>query len=156
MFNKIIEYATIVGRQLGKGYSENIYHEALCTHLRRNSILYSKEQIIPVNYKIEDQEYVVGNLRADIVLPNESLIIECKAVEGNLRNIHIPQLITYLNILQYKNGILINFNQNPTKELVEFIRIERLEEKYKVNDDLFNIDGTKLNDAKDAKLNDTE
>lgn len=145
MFHKIIEYATIVGKQLGKGYSENIYHEALCAHLRRNSILYSKEQVIPVNYKIEEEEYVVGNLRADIVLPNESMIIECKAVEGNLRNIHIPQIITYLNILKYNNGILINFNQNPTKDLVEFIKIERQEENYKVNEELFNIDGTKLN-----------
>lgn len=149
MFNKIIEYATLVGKQLGKGYSETIYHEALCAHLRRNSILYSKEQVVPVNYKIEDEEYVVGNLRADIVLPNDSMVIECKAVEGNLRNIHIPQIITYLNILRYNNGILINFNQNPTKDLVEFIKVERHEDKYKVNDELFNIYGIKQKDEVD-------
>lgn len=144
MFNRVINYANIIGKELGKGFSESVYQEALCAHLRTSSILYSKEQIIPVNYKIEDQEYVVGNVRADIVIPDESLVIECKAIEGNLRNVHVPQIISYLRILKYNRGLLINFNQNPSKEIVEYIKIEREHDKYKVNEEeIFNMDGTK-------------
>jgi GxxExxY protein len=144
MFNRIISYANTIGKKLGKGFTENVYQEALCTHLRTSSILYSKEQIIPISYKIENEEYVIGNVRADIVIPDQSLIIECKAIEGNLRSVHVPQIISYLRILNYNKGLLINFNQNPSKEMVEYITVEREYDKFRINEDeIFNMDGTK-------------
>ncbi len=143
--NKIIEFSKIVGSKLGKGFSECVYHEALCVHLRKNSIIYSKEQILPITYSINNEDYVVGNIRSDIVLPTESIVIECKAIEGSLRSVHIPQIITYLNILNYKNGILINFNQNPLKEMVEHIIIEKSNDEYIVNgEEKYSNTGMKL------------
>jgi hypothetical protein len=32
-----------------------------------------------------------------------------------------------MNLLDYKNGILVNFNQNPSKEMVEIAKVKRLE-----------------------------
>ena len=146
MFNRIIEYSNQVAKKLGKGFSETVYHEALCAHLRSSSFTYNKEQIVPVTYRIEDQDYVVGNVRADIVLPDNDLIIECKAIEGNLRSLHIPQIIVYLNLLKYNNGILINFNQNPSKDLVEHITITRKDDCYIVNggEETFSKTGAKI------------
>jgi GxxExxY protein len=143
--NKIIEFSKLVGKQLGKGFSECVYHEALCVHLRKNSIDYSKEQIMPITYNINNEEYVVGNVRSDIVLPNESIVIECKAIEGNLRGVHVPQIITYLNILNYKNGIIVNFNQNPLKEMVEHITVEKNNDEYIVNgEEKYSKNGVKI------------
>jgi GxxExxY protein len=143
--NRIIEFSKIVGKQLGKGFSECVYHEALCVHLRKNSITYSKEQVLPITYKVNNEDYVVGNIRSDIVLPTESVVIECKAIEGSLRSVHVPQIITYLNILDYKNGILINFNQNPLKEMVEHFTIEKINDEYIVNgEEKYSKNGTKL------------
>ncbi len=147
MLHRIIEFSHQVGKQLGKGFSENVYHEALCAHFRCYSVIYSKEQIIPVNYKIEKEkeEYIVGHVRADIVLPKDDIVIECKATESSLKNSSVLQLIVYLNLLKYNNGILINFNQNPNKELVEHIIVEKKDQKYLINggQEKFNINGTK-------------
>jgi GxxExxY protein len=90
--NKIIEFSKLVGKQLGKGFSECVYHEALCVHLRKNSIDYSKEQIMPITYNINNEEYVVGNVRSDIVLPNESIVIECKAIDMYINHLHRPEI----------------------------------------------------------------
>lgn len=137
MINRIIDYAKIVANSLGKGYSESIYQEALCAHLRTSSITYNKEQIIPIPYKIDNDIYFLGNVRADIVVPDECLVIECKAIEGNLRNVHIPQIISYLKLLDFKKGLLLNFNQNPSKEVLEIIEIEKKDNLYKVKNDFY-------------------
>lgn len=121
MLNKIVNLCRIVGATLGKGYSETIYQEGIALTLRRQNIEYSKEVILPIKY----DNVIIGNVRADIVLPNDEIVIECKAIDANLKSSHIPQLINYLEITQYKRGILVNFNQNPGKDIVEVITVER-------------------------------
>lgn len=118
--NKVINICKIVGNKLGKGFSETVYQEGIATVLRKQQIEYSKEVVLPILY----DDINIGNVRADIVLPKDQLVIECKAIDGNLRTSHIPQLINYLEITKYKNGLLVNFNQNPNKEIVEVITVE--------------------------------
>jgi GxxExxY protein len=119
----IYDICEIVGDELGKGYAECVYQEGICVLLRENMLSYSKEVVIPIKYN----NSVIGNVRADIVLNDEKTIIECKAIDSNLKPSHFPQIITYMNLLDYKNGILVNFNQNPSKEIVEIAKIKRLE-----------------------------
>ena len=119
----IDDICTIVGDELGKGYAECVYQEGICVLLRENMLGYSKEVVIPIKYN----ESIIGNVRADIVLHDEKTIIECKAIDSNLKPSRFPQIITYMNLLDYKNGILVNFNQNPSKEMVEIAKVKRLE-----------------------------
>ena len=119
----IDDICTVVGDELGKGYAECVYQEGICVLLRENMLGYSKEVVIPIKYN----ESIIGNVRADIVLHDEKIIIECKAIDSNLKPSHFPQIITYMNLLNYKNGILVNFNQNPSKEMVEIAKVKRLE-----------------------------
>lgn len=107
---------------LGKGYNECIYQEALCSELRNHSIQYSKEQVIPILY---DNLVVVGNMRMDIVLPYYQIVIEMKAIDGELKESHIPQIITYLKGTGYSCGIFVNFIQNPNKALYEIYTVEK-------------------------------
>lgn len=119
----IDDICTIVGDELGKGYAECVYQEGICVMLRENMLGYSKEVVIPIKYN----DSVIGNVRADIVLHDEKTIIECKAIDSNLKTSHFPQIITYMCLLNYTNGILVNFNQNPSKEMVEIAKVKRLE-----------------------------
>lgn len=127
-----------VGNSLGKGFSENVYQEGIALMLRRNKIDYSKEVVLQI--KLDD--IIIGNVRADIVLPDDDIIIECKAIDSNLKPSHAPQLINYLEILNYNSGILVNFNQNPSKDFVEIVVIRRtLNQTYSVhiNDKIYSM-----------------
>lgn len=120
-----------VGEILGKGYNECIYQEGIALFLRKASIDYSKE----VNLSVKIDDIIIGNVRADIVIPSEQIIIECKAIDGNLKLSHIPQLIKYLKITNYKKGVFVNFNQNPSKPTVELIEIYLENNLYKIKFD---------------------
>lgn len=110
-----------VGLQLGKGYSESVYQEAICVCLRQSSVHYEKEVVVPIRFR----DTFVGNSRADIVLPTDRIVIECKAIDGTLKHSHVPQLITYLNALSYDTGLLVNFNQSPSKNIVEIFAVSK-------------------------------
>ena len=66
-----------VFHELGPGYSERVYHNALEVLLRKNNIPYETERIIPIVF----QGHTIGNLRGDLIIDNK-LIIELKAVKG--------------------------------------------------------------------------
>jgi len=130
--DKIIQLCQEVGDELGKGYSENVYQEGIAVLLRRECIDYSKEVTLGIKFK----ELVIGNVRADIVLPKEQIIIECKAVDNDLKINCLPQLVNYLKITNYSQGLFVNFNQNPSKKMVEIITLQRCtfdETLYEVN-----------------------
>ena len=80
-------------------------------------------------------DIIIGNVRADIVIPANEIIIECKAIDGNLKLSHIPQIIKYLKITGYTSGLFVNFNQNPSKLTVELIEIVFDNNLYKIEYD---------------------
>jgi len=115
--------------ELGTGFNEVVYQNALEVELRLIGVYYEKEVIIPIKYK----KFSIGHGRADIIIKNNDknlndynciipdLIIELKAINTlNGREIH--QLGNYLRSTKIKNGILINFNQKTGN--VEFIRVK--------------------------------
>jgi GxxExxY protein len=119
MEQNLIKLFLKVGDEIGKGYTENIYQEGLCVLLREQSIIYSKESILPKYFN----SVCIGNVRADIILESEKIVIECKSIEGNLRDFHLPQIIVYMEILNYTKGYYVNFNQNPSKDFVEIYTV---------------------------------
>jgi GxxExxY protein len=116
---KIISFCKEVGDTLGKGLAECIYQEGICVLLRQNGMEYSKEVVIPITFK----DVSIGNVRADIII--DDIIIECKAIDGNLKPSHLPQIIIYMKKLDYNEGIIVNFNQNPSKDMVEIAVIRK-------------------------------
>jgi GxxExxY protein len=94
-----------VWSELGPGYSESIYHNALEVSMRLAGIQYETERIIPVKYK----GHVIGNLRADIILADT--IVELKSVRS-LTEPNRDQIRTYMKILGYTHGILVNFGSD--------------------------------------------
>lgn len=129
-----------VANELGKGFSEFIYQEALCVLLRKNNINYSKEHILPKVFF----DCVIGYMRADITLHEYKTVIECKAI-NDLQESHLPQIITYLEILNYNNGIFVNFVQNPSKPQLQIQKVTKLSNNLYLFQDHYNNTNIHLN-----------
>lgn len=132
IMNHILQYFELVGNALGKGFAEVVYQEAICVLLRENGLDYTKEETIPITFN----NHYVGTVRADIIL--HDTIIECKAIDANLKIGHVPQLLSYMKLKNVNLGVLVNFNQNPCKDMVEVVIVRKHNDFYQA--DL--LDGT--------------
>jgi GxxExxY protein len=93
-----------VNRQLGPGYDEASYANALELELVARDIPFEREVWIDILYRGQ----VVGRRRMDFVIAG-CLLIEIKAVD-QLVELHRAQVISYLKLTGFKLGLLINFN----------------------------------------------
>jgi GxxExxY protein len=101
---RVIGAAIEVHRELGPGYTESVYEDALAIELSRREIPCARQLPIDVFYKGEK----VGVGRLDVLVAGQ-LVVELKAVE-RLLPIHKAQLLSYLKGTQRRLGLLINFN----------------------------------------------
>ena len=106
----IIGAAMEVQNELGLGFAELVYHEALNIELGLRNIPYESEKLITIAYK--------GNLlertyKADLVC-YDGIIVELKSVE-KLKSEHTAQLLNYLKATNVPLGVLINFGETPLK-----------------------------------------
>ena len=111
---KIIGAAVEVHRELGPGYLENIYEEALKIDLGEHGLHFECQKEIKIKYL----GIVVGVHRLDLVIENE-IIVELKAVK-ELADIHFAQLRSYLKATGLKIGLLLNFAK-PTLEIKRIV-----------------------------------
>jgi len=103
-----------VNRELGVGFLEKVYENALLIELNEKGLKSENQVPIKVKYKGKD----VGEYFADIVVEDQ-VIIELKSVES-LQKIHEAQLLNYLKATGYKIGLLVNFT-HPKAEIRRFV-----------------------------------
>ena len=101
---RIIGCAYKVHRELGPGFSEGIYHNALKVAFDENELKYQTEK----SYNVLFHGKRVGRLRLDLVVEDE-LVIEVKAITGNVPAVFELQVLSYLRASGYKVGFLMNF-----------------------------------------------
>ncbi len=107
---KIIGACMEVHKELGKGFSEIIYGDALEIEFKNSGIAYSREERFDISYKnLKLPHYYF----ADFVIENK-IILEIKAIEV-LTNSHLKQALNYLAASKLKLGILVNFGENSLK-----------------------------------------
>ncbi len=104
---RIIGCCFKVHRELGPGFNERIYHNALELALKNEKLSYKRENA----YKVSYQNVPVGNFKADLVIENK-VIVELKSLAGNIPKIFESQIISYLNASALKVGLLVNFGNN--------------------------------------------
>jgi GxxExxY protein len=103
-----------VHKELGCGFLERVYQDALEYEFRERGIPYEREKEIQVSYK----GHPLGEpYRADFVCYGK-IIVELKAVK-ELEDIHRAQVLNYLKASGMKLGLLVNFGE-------KFIYPERL------------------------------
>ena len=100
---RIIEAAFEVGNELGVGYLESVYENALCIALRQKDLQVSRQ----VPLKVSFRGVIIGDFKADLMI-NEKIIVEIK-VAANLLNEHYAQILNYLKTAGIEVGLVINF-----------------------------------------------
>ncbi len=107
---KVIGICMEVHNQLGKGFNEVVYSDALEIEFIDNDIKYSKEQKFNINYK---GNFLPHKYRADFII-NDKIVLEIKAIQC-LTSSHIKQTLNYLAVSKLKLGLLINFGEDSLK-----------------------------------------
>ncbi|MCS5422134.1 MULTISPECIES: GxxExxY protein [Psychrilyobacter] len=110
---QVVGLAMKVHRDLGTGFLEKVYENALMILFEKNKINAEQQKYLEILY----YEKNIGDYVADIVVEN-SIILELKTVE-KITGIHIAQTMNYLKITGMKLGIILNFKN----EKLEYRRV---------------------------------
>ena len=102
---KIIGILFEVHKNLGKGFSEIVYKDALEYEFKNNNIPYQREKEFSVAYK---DTILKHKFYADFVI-YDKIILEIKTVDC-FNTSHYNQCLNYLKISGYKLAVLANFN----------------------------------------------
>src|ERR1700722_5483028 len=105
--DKIIKAYYKVYNELGFGFLEKVYGNALFFELGEMGLLVEKQKHIKVYYEGKE----VGDYFADLYVEN-CIIVELKAAES-LCEEHEFQLINYLKATETEIGLLLNFGKEP-------------------------------------------
>jgi len=99
----IEEFAREIYSDLGPGYSERVYHNAMEVLLRAKGIPYESERVVLIKFK----DHVIGNLRIDMIIDNTT-ILEFKIIKS-LNEAAECQARNYLHLTGLKTAYLINY-----------------------------------------------
>ena len=102
---KIIGASFEVHKFLGNGFQEVIYQRALAWELCKAGLSYSREIEQEIFYK--QLQEPIGTRRADFVVEGK-VLVELKAII-ELEDVHLAQVLNYLEAYKLKVGLLINF-----------------------------------------------
>jgi GxxExxY protein len=111
---KIIGILYEVHKNLGKGFSEIVYKDALEYEFHKNNIPFEREKEYKVNYK---ETILKHKFYANFVV-FDKIILEIKSTDSFVNN-HYAQCLNYLKVSNNKLALLVNFNQTS----VEYKRI---------------------------------
>ena len=100
---KIIGAAYTVANELGTGFLEKVYENALVWELKEAGLEVKQQYPLSVMYK----GICVGDYIADLYVEN-TVIVELKSTK-NTDNIHKAQVLNYLKAANKQVGLLINF-----------------------------------------------
>ena len=121
---KIIGVFYDVYNELGCGFLESVYREAMRLALGQAGLKVQTEMQIPVRFRGE----LVGVFRADLVV-NDVVLIELKACEAIVRE-HESQTLHYLRATEIEVALLMNFGPKPRfKRLVMDNELKKPKEK---------------------------
>jgi len=101
---KIIGAAMEVHKEMGCGFLEGVYQEALEVEFGVQGIPYKAQPVVEILYKGKPLE---KKYQPDFICFDD-VIVEIKALEY-LSGIEEAQIINYLNATKLKVGLLINF-----------------------------------------------
>jgi GxxExxY protein len=102
---QVIGGAFEVANELGCGFLEKVYENALVVALKEKNLRVESQSGLAVHY----HNVCVGSYYADLIV-EDRLIIEVKAVE-TLRGEHVAQVLNYLRATGIKTGLLVNFGK---------------------------------------------
>ena len=113
----IIAAAIAVHCELGPGFLESVYEQALAVEFAIRGIAFVRQKAIPLFYR----DHQIGEHRLGFVVENKN-VVELKAIEA-LENVHFAIVRSYLKAAGLSDGLLLNFSSMPLT--VKRVRRER-------------------------------
>ena len=110
-----IDCGFVVHHELGPGYQEQLYANAMFIELAARGIPFECEKVFTIKYR----ERPVGRHWLDLVVRG-CIVVEIKAVKAPER-VHQAQLMAYLKASQLRVGLLMNFGCATFKEGIQRI-----------------------------------
>jgi GxxExxY protein len=102
--DRIIAAVIRVHRELGPGFLEVMYEEALAIELAAIGISFERQKLLPVFYR----EHLVGEHRLDFLV-EQKVILELKAISA-LEDIHFAIVRSYLKAANLNDALPLNFS----------------------------------------------
>src|SRR5271157_5571921 len=96
-----------VYNELGHGFLESVYREALACELASKGLRAEREKAVKVQFRNQ----IVGVFRTDLVV-EDAVIVELKCAR-TIDRMHEAQLLNYLKATDYEVGLLLNFGYRP-------------------------------------------
>ena len=103
----IIGICMEVHNNLGKGFSEIVYKDAMVLEAIGQSISFEKEKELTITYK---GQILKHSFYADFLF-FENIIVEVKAIDKEISAEHIAQTLNYLKVCNCTVGLIINFGR---------------------------------------------
>ncbi len=101
---RIIACCFKVHNELGPGFVEKIYQRALIMALKEEALKHGTEK----EFEVLFQDKKIGSLRLDLIV-DDKVIVEVKALLGNIPEVFKYQLLSYLKVTGIHVGLLVNF-----------------------------------------------
>lgn len=120
--DKIIGAAIAVHRELGPGFLESIYENALKHELEKAGIGVEQQKVVPVYY----DGVKVGEHRLDLIV-EEKVLLELKATDG-LSPLFTAQVISSLRATRLEVGLIINFNEKLLRDGIRRVVVSAMGE----------------------------
>ena len=105
--NLIIRKGIEVHRELGHGFLEIVYKDALEYEFKKSGILYDREREYIIGYK---ETVLPHRFFADFIV-FDTVILEVKAKEG-IASEDLAQTLNYLRCSGCKVGLILNFGKS--------------------------------------------
>ena len=102
--DQIIACAISVHKELGPGFLESFYEEAVAIELSRQQISYHRQWPVNIHFK----GVVIGTHRMDLIVDNK-VVVELKAVK-DIDDAHLATCLSYLKATRLQVGLIINFS----------------------------------------------
>jgi len=107
---QIVGLAIDVRKELGYGFLEKVYENALMVLFEENGISAKQQTPIKVNFHGK----TIGNYIADILVENK-IVLELKSQEKN-SEIHHAQTLNYLKATGLRLAIILNFGKDRLEQ----------------------------------------
>lgn len=112
---EVIGSGIAVHRELGPGFIEKVYQEALCIELHARGLSYERERAIVVRYR----GVAIPGQRIDLIVA-QCVLVELKAIT-RIDLAHEAKVLSYLRTTGLRLGFLLNFNCRTLKEGIKRI-----------------------------------
>jgi len=107
---EVVDAAFTVHQALKPSFPESVYEKAMSIELASRGIAHQTQSLVNVFYR----DQCVGEGRIDVLVAGQ-LVVELKTVE-KLMDVHVAQVLGYLQAKQLPLGLLINFHAGNMRD----------------------------------------